>query len=334
MNPPVSYQFPTEIKSFLHDKQTILVGTSGGRDSIALLTLLHHFTEAHLVVCHINHQLRPEADSEENFVRNVAEAYQLSFLSTKQDVKERAEEKKISIELAAREARQEAFYQWAQLYDTPVIALAHHQDDQAETILLHLFRGSAGLRGMTPVSRWQNGLTIIRPLLEITRKAITTYLEDHNISWIDDHSNDSHDYTRNRIRHQVLPLLNNIFNRDVTATLTRSCLQENSNHKALNQAIQHLDVLDKQERLYLPKFNSYPIELQKAILHDFLRLHQVSDISSECIQRVLSIIPTGNPSKTNLPGGRYATRKEKRLIISTYPTNKQGPHLRDTNGGI
>jgi tRNA(Ile)-lysidine synthase len=140
------------------------------------------------------------------------------------DVQALAESRKISIELAARDARYAFLAQVAMKHSAMRVALAHHADDQAETVLLRLLRGSgpAGLRGMQTISPMHNAphLSAIRPLLHITRKEIEQYCRECRLEWRHDASNDALHYTRNRVRHELLPLLAQ-YNPNIRATLTR-----------------------------------------------------------------------------------------------------------------
>ncbi|MDO4410985.1 MAG: tRNA lysidine(34) synthetase TilS [Akkermansia sp.] len=299
----------------LHSSGHILVGVSGGRDSIALITLLSKLANCYPIVCHVNHSLRPEADAEEIFVKNYAHHLGLPFVSKKIDVTTYAKEHKLATEEAARILRQDLFFHWAREFNTNIVALAHHRNDQAETALLHLCRGSSGIRAMTPVSLWANGLTVIRPLLNQSRSDITAWLSSQNIPWVDDTSNDSSDYTRNALRHQILPQLDSIFARDVSITLSRSANLAHVSRTALTQALEHLNLLDPQGRLYLPTVMTFPAELRQAAIHWFLKNQNIPELSEEVVQRVLDILPPTGASRVSLPGGYLAIRKEKRLFV-------------------
>jgi tRNA(Ile)-lysidine synthase len=206
----------------------LLVGVSGGADSVALIHALLRMREdrstAALVVAHFNHGLRPEADEDEAFVEGVAHWWGLPFVAGRGDVAEFARENRLSIEDAARRLRYAWFRQllsedkagWA-------VAVAHTADDQAETVLMSILRGSglAGLAGMTPIDTipptGEEGddllaPTLFRPLLGVWREDVVAYLASHDISYINDPSNEDPSFTRNRVRHQLMPLLANAYN--------------------------------------------------------------------------------------------------------------------------
>ncbi len=308
-------QFAPQVTELLCSGRPVLAGISGGRDSVALLHLLHGLPGCNPVVCHVHHGLRPEADEECAFVRNLAERMGLPFLTAKADIPAKMAESGLGAEEAARLARQELFGQWATQFPDACVALAHHRNDQQETALLHLCRGASGIRGMAPISVWANGLTVIRPLLNFTRDDITAYLLERGLSWRDDASNDSTEYARNALRHRVIPALNEIFQRDTSLPFERACGLDRLNRAALNQALDALNLTDPQGRLFLPKVMSLPPELKQCAVYRYLRDCSIPDLTEEVVLRVMSILNTGAPSRTSLPGNKLAIRKEKRLFI-------------------
>ena len=192
----------------------ILAGVSGGADSVCLFFLLLSLREKlsfEMAVIHVNHKLRETAERDESFVRQLCETHHVPFFAKCVDVAALAGKQGLSVEEAARKARYAAFYERAQLIGSggriPVrLALAHHENDQAETVLFHLFRGSSltGLRGMKPV-RQQEDLTVIRPMLCVNRQEIEDYLSAHHLSYVTDETNADNRYARNRIRNEILP---------------------------------------------------------------------------------------------------------------------------------
>jgi len=176
----------------------ILVGLSGGIDSVVLLHLLarHHDVRA----AHVHHGLSANADRWARFCRKLCHALGVPLAVRRVRVVRQGE----GLEAAARSARYDAL---ARL-DYDVLALGHHLDDQAETILMNLLRGAGlrGARGMAPVSRF-HGRLLVRPLLEVPRDAITAYARAQRLEWIEDESNTVEALTRNFIRHRVAPLL-------------------------------------------------------------------------------------------------------------------------------
>lgn len=201
-------------KNLLFHEQAVLVGVSGGSDSMALLYTLYGLGYP-IIAAHCNFGLRGQvSDEDEDFVRSTCQELGIPFYSKKYDTKKISIESKKGIQELARELR----YQWwidlcieLNIY---AIGTAHHLDDQAETVLHRLIRGSGirGIRGILPESRtiYHKEIKVIRPFLGVTKQEILDYIDQRKISWRLDQSNLSNDYTRNKIRHRVLPLLNEL----------------------------------------------------------------------------------------------------------------------------
>jgi len=187
----------------------VVVAVSGGADSVALLDLLANLAELKLslVVAHLNHNLRMgEADADAAFVKELTGRYGILAEIGTTDVRKLAEERRLSLEDAGRAARYSFFAEVASRFQANRIALGHHADDQAETVLMRLLRGAgtSGLAGMTPRSA---GGKCIRPLLAASRRELEEYLAERGLSWRTDSSNADPQFLRNRIRHELLPLL-------------------------------------------------------------------------------------------------------------------------------
>ena len=187
---------------------TVVAAVSGGADSVCLLHLLAQLpscrTGGGLVVAHLDHGLRQDSAEDACFVRKMAADLSLPFFQERIDVSELAQQQKWGIEEAGREARRQFLERIADRYKQAVIALAHHRDDQAETVVMHISRGCgvSGLKGMA----WKTG-RFVRPLLSVSREEIQHFLETHQIPWREDASNKDERFHRNLIRHQVLPAL-------------------------------------------------------------------------------------------------------------------------------
>lgn len=191
----------------LTDKARVIIGVSGGADSMALLDILHHLGYE-CIVAHCNFHLRgQESYRDEYFVEKVATKYKFEYVSANFDTKKYIEEESISLEMAARELRYAWFEKIRKEYKSEKIAVAHHQDDSVETVLINLIRGTGirGLSGIPPI----NG-KVIRPLLCIFREDILQYLKVRHIGFVEDSTNKEDIYTRNKIRLNVIPLLKTI----------------------------------------------------------------------------------------------------------------------------
>ena len=206
--------------------QHMLVCVSGGADSMALLFVLHDLApelELQLTVAHLNHSIRGRAaDEDARFVEATARKLGIDFITENKDVPALARRRGLSLEMAGREARYAFFARAARAKLCDVAATAHTADDQAETILLKLSRGSGpqGLRGITYISHWKN-LKIVRPLRDMDRKSIIRFLEGRRLKWREDASNENTAFLRNRVRHDILPFLESKLNPRLRRSLMR-----------------------------------------------------------------------------------------------------------------
>lgn len=195
-----------ESNRLLCPQDKIVVGVSGGADSVCLLLMLLEYSRQvplEIGVVHVHHGLRgEEADADAAYVKKLCEQSGVAFELVKVDVRSFAAREKCSEEDAGRRLRYQAFEERAQEIGAEKIAVAHHMEDQAETVLFHLFRGS-GLRGLTGMKPRQG--KIIRPLLCLRKGEIEKYLEERGIRWCEDATNAGDAYARNRLRHHVLP---------------------------------------------------------------------------------------------------------------------------------
>lgn len=210
---------------------SLFIGVSGGPDSMALLETARHF-HPDLTVLHLNHMLRgKEADGDRDFVEDWCQKHNISCYSTAVDVKNLAQEEGISLELAGRQARYQFFEEYMVKADHPPLLLtAHHQDDQAETVLLHLLRGSGihGAGGIRPLSTHkfsQEGMwktyAIFRPFLGLPKEALYGFLKEQGIPYREDNSNDNDVFLRNRIRLHLLPDIQSTVNPRAVEALSR-----------------------------------------------------------------------------------------------------------------
>ncbi len=222
---PLAKRVAKQIKRYamVTDGETVVVGVSGGPDSVALLHVLSRLREQfffQLVVAHLNHGFRgAEAESDAKFVEELASRLNLeSYIETK-NVPEYSARMGLSAQAAAREIRYNFLSEVALKTGAARVALGHHADDQAETILLHLLRGAGpgGLAGMQPV----RDRFYIRPLLNIRRWEIEAYCRLHNLSTRQDSSNLKAKYLRNRIRLELIPMLEKKYNPNLTDALNK-----------------------------------------------------------------------------------------------------------------
>lgn len=293
----------------------VILGLSGGRDSVALLlALVEHGVDVR--ACHVHHGIRgAEADNDAAFCRSLCAEKGVPFELHHINVPQLAQEQGCSQETAARHARRDILAQAASAAGGHVIALAHHEDDQAETILFRLARGSAGLRGMQAVHEAQ-GIIWIRPLLCMSRAEITKQLQELGQVWVEDATNAVPDVARNKIRLEVMPALQQAMGRSIAPIISRSARLQDETRHALDEALAALPLTDPQGRLYLPALADKSTAFRKAVIRRYLALAQVSDIREEMVADICSILNADAPTaQVNLPGNMHACRKCKRLEL-------------------
>jgi tRNA(Ile)-lysidine synthase len=193
----------------IEKKDRIILGTSGGPDSIFMFYQFIELRKKYnlqLVCAHFNHALRSEADTEEEFVKNLCKNLDMKCMSERKEVNKFFNGD--SLEQTARNLRFDFFLKCSRHFKIKKLALAHHKDDLVETVLMRLVRGAGlkGLRGFLPKSKFVN-LTVIRPLIELSKQEIISWLNGHKISYCMDKSNLEEKFLRNRIRLKLLPFL-------------------------------------------------------------------------------------------------------------------------------
>ncbi|MBQ6341700.1 MAG: tRNA lysidine(34) synthetase TilS [Anaerolineaceae bacterium] len=209
----------------IKDDDRILVGVSGGIDSIYLLTQLYQ-TGQPIVAAVFCHGLRPEAAEECDFVQSYCDERGISCVRGEGDVRTYAKKNRLGIEEAARDLRYRFLFQTAAENNCAAVATAHHANDQAETVLMHILRGTGidGLVGMRPygfLKQYSETIPLIRPLLDITREDIESFASETGMPYREDRSNSDPNYTRNRIRHELLPQLAAEYNPRIVDSLCR-----------------------------------------------------------------------------------------------------------------
>lgn len=200
----------------------IVLGVSGGLDSVVMVHLFSEIQSSlklQLAVAHVHHGIREkEADADLEFVQSLAATSQLPFYFRKVAAKKYAKSQKLSLEESARILRYQAFEEVLIASGCDKLAMAHHANDQAETVIDHFLRGSGNL-GMSGIPRRRG--VFIRPLLEFTRKELENYANEKNLEFRDDSTNSDLQFRRNRIRHELIPNLEKHFNPDLVKTLNR-----------------------------------------------------------------------------------------------------------------
>ena len=289
---------------------TALCAVSGGRDSMTLLHILMRLADREglrLVAAHFNHRLRPGADRDEGFVRDWCEKQGIAFLSGCGDV--RAHMAGTGVEDAARRLRYAFLEDAADRLGASRIATAHHQDDNAETVLLHLLRGAGtcGLGGIPPVRG-----RIIRPLLEVSRAEIDAYAAENRIPYVEDETNGETVYTRNRLRLEALPLLEEI-SPGCTARIAAAgvLLREEDAHLQA-EAGAMLPAGDGREMILpVPVLNRQDGAMRRRLVRTMGQRLGVTLTRTQ----VDGVLALGSGGMASLPGGICAVRRAHQLVL-------------------
>ncbi|MDK3160234.1 tRNA lysidine(34) synthetase TilS [Kamptonema cortianum] len=292
-----------------------LVAVSGGLDSVVLLHLLAASVSSRklLRVAHFNHKLRgADSDADEAFVRALAKKLKIPISVGRADVRQMARRKKLSIETAARESRYAFFERLAQNHQIRHLHLAHHADDQIETFLHRLFRGTgvAGLTGMKPVAK-RGKLLLHRPLLGVAKKQLEEFARAEGLTWREDRSNLRTEHTRNRIRHELIPLARDIFQRDISGSLHRLI-------EILTAENEHLTPPGVPPKiLKIPELTCQPLALQRRIIHQWLAsTHRIPMPDFDEVESVRSLIESRQSRcRVNLKKGFHVKRSRGTLKV-------------------
>ena len=304
--------------------ECVVVGVSGGADSVCLLFLLAEYRKQKnfdLHVVHIHHGIRKEADEDALFVEQMCEELGIPFSCHRIDVPQIAVEQKISTEVAGREARYRSFYQTAAEHNATKIVVAHNKNDNAETVLFHLFRGSGtgGLSGIAPVRKGEGDTTIIRPLLSLEREEIEAYLKERNIFWRVDATNQENEYTRNRIRHHILPFAEQEVAQGAVDHIVRSAqmLKETEDYLAEQTRKVLQQVARGQGRLEIAGLTAYPPLIQKRVLFAVAKEFSPTgkDISQIHVNDMMTLLEKKENRSIRLPFGIVVSRRYEEIVF-------------------
>ena len=266
----------------LSGEKPVVVGISGGADSVALLHILVSLGYK-CIAAHCNFNLRgDESSRDEQFTTDFTQRLQVPLCKISFETNKYAQENRLSVEMAARELRYRWFEELLNTYDADAVAVAHHRDDSVETLLINLTRGS-GLTGLTGIKP-KNG-NVVRPLLCVSREDIYAYIENNGLEYVTDSSNSSDIYTRNFIRLKVIPLLEEI-NPSVKASLARTANHLYDASLIYNHSIEEARrVIIQNNRLSISALLSFPAPA--TILYEMLKPYGFSRTVCESIFTIL-----------------------------------------------
>ena len=320
-----THRFITQ-HQMIQPKETVLVGVSGGVDSLALLYALHtlqHQLDCQLHIAHIDHGFREDSAGDAVYVAEQAEQLGIPISSTKTDVPQLMQDQKLSAEVAARRARYRFYECVSERIGATKIALGHHRDDQAETVLMNLLRGAgaSGLKGILPVREGK----FIRPLLAFSRQEIEDFVAQLGLQPRCDVTNYQLNYLRNRVRLELIPTLEHAYNSNIQNALnqTAELLQAESDYlEALaHDAFQVCRVESSTyDTVVLDRclFQEYHLALRRRILRLAVAevLGEVRDLYFNHFESMLNLIDGEAPnSALDLPNGGAFRRAYNRILI-------------------
>ncbi len=324
------------VRRTIRDHQLISPGTrvvaavSGGSDSVGLVHLLHRLHAAGEVVlagiAHFNHQLRPSADADEQFVARIASALSQPLFADREHVMVRARRERRSVEDAARASRHEFFERARVHFDADRVAVGHTRDDQAETFLLRLVRG-AGPRGLAAM--YPRNAHIVRPLLDCRRQELRRWLADQGIAFIEDESNSDVSIPRNRVRAELLPLLASRFNPAIVdvladeADLARETWQH-MERTADEIASRIVKATDDGRVIDVDGLRHVPAALRRLILwRAMTETARKRPVAFEHVAAALRMLDDDSPAVLDAPGQRLE-RIGARLVLRARPSDAVG----------
>ncbi len=342
-------------KKLLTDGDHVIIGLSGGADSVCLLLVLKALQPAYhltLTAVHVHHGIRGEsAERDLCFSKELCEANDVEFVAAYRDVPGIAAKLHLTEEEAGRSVRYEIFEQEARKRDASVIAVAHHMDDQAETVLMNLLRGSGirgcgGIQAKRPLADSKN-IFVVRPLLGARRSEIEAWLIAQNQTWCTDETNLTDEYLRSRIRNNLLPLLEREYNAQAAEHIAAASGDFFEAEEYLRARAEEIfsswenkyeqTSLETQKRKDSPKApdsqcSRLPLKelsAEKPILQRYLiqeaikRTGSIKDVGRTHIESVLGLLTKNTGSQVHLPGGRIARRSYEFLVIEMRQPQKQ-----------
>jgi tRNA(Ile)-lysidine synthase len=312
----------------LKEGDAVVCGLSGGADSVALLSVLNDLKSVlgiRIYALHFNHMIRPEADEDEAFCRRLCKELDVPFKSVSKDIPAMAKAEGLTEEEAGRIARYRAFNEYAVEAGAGLIAVAHHQNDAAETLLMNLARGTGlkGAGGIRPVRD-----NVIRPLLSVTRQQIEDYLKERGISFCTDSTNLENDHTRNYIRNEIMPRLTGEVNSRSVEHLAGAAISFDRADEFIQDYAK--EVFDRTAEVSEKEvfISAQALLSEKEIIRQRLVLLMFEamvpgrkDFGSVHVENVLSLLKdTRGEAYADLPYGLSATRSYDRLSIGFLET--------------
>jgi len=300
---------------FYPKEQSYLVGVSGGVDSRVLLQILLEAGFTNLVICHLDHRLRgSDSEREIRLIRRLATRLKLPLVQEQVQVWPQ----KLSLETAARQARQQFFARAAKKLGASHVFLGHHADDQVETFLFNILRGAgsigqAAMRAEARISVEGIDLIVVRPLLHVWKQEIRNYAKKRRLTFSEDVTNAENKFTRNRIRNLLVPEIERILGRPFKSNLLRLCEIAADEADLIRQFTPAWSELDD---LPVRDLRTLPVALQRRVIHQWLTRKEIDDVSFEDVEQIRSMLTHQEVAKVNLSAGNSCRRRANKLFIA------------------
>ena len=315
----------------IEKEDKLVIGVSGGPDSMALLHILLTLQEKEqipsctLLVAHVNHMLRKEADEETAYVEEFCRLHQIPCFVKRAKVEELAQKAKMGTEEMGRNIRYQFFEEVRQKEKAQKIVTAHHANDNAETVLMNILRGSgtAGLRGIEPIRKNEKNVVFVRPLLNCTKEEIYEYCEEKNLQPKIDKSNQENVYNRNKVRNILIPFLEKEWNPNIVATLNRLselARQENQYLERQTQKAYEDMVLEEGKDsivLSLKKWNGQDFVIKSRVIRYTINrlLGTTKDIEKIHIEDIIKLCENNVGNKYLIPNKKVKVLVNKGKIF-------------------
>lgn len=298
---------------------SVIIGVSGGADSVCLTDVLNSLKEEYgldITLVHINHNIRgAEAQRDEDYVMELGEKYGNSVKVFSYQVEEIAKKEGLTVEEMGRKLRYKAFYSITG--DKGKIAVAHNLNDNCETMLMRFFRGT-GIKGLGGISAVRDG--IIRPLINISREEIEDYCNKKSLKYCTDSTNSIEEYTRNKIRLNIIPMIKREFNENIAVTMARTAElmtdEESFMERLAREAYKECEIESK--RIDIDKLLTYDKVIQRRIVRTGFQDYSADlhDISYDHVENVLSLCYKESGRIIELPNGLRAIREHNTILFS------------------
>ncbi len=304
--------------------KTIAVAVSGGEDSMALLNYVLSVKDKYsfnLVCINVEHGIRGKSSENDSlFVKNFCNQYNIPFIFYQVDSLEKAEKDKLSVEQAARTLRYQCFFDAIKNHKCDLIFTAHHLKDNMESVLINIFRGT-GIKGLSGVTNYDD--KILRPFLNVSKKEISDYVRENKVPFVTDETNLNDDYTRNFIRHNVIPSIEKIFPEAEKSVYRLSEIARSEDRFLDEEAKRHISFISSIAEIKLPLDK---VLLNRATVICLKKLGIERDYEQVHVNDVCALLDKETGKSVDLPKNVVAT-KEYDKIVFYKKTNRKGQEL-------